>query len=180
MDKFSNALVFATEKHAGQTRKGGVTPYIMHPIEVALMVKAAGYSIECQIVALLHDTMEDCGVQKKDLSVFGDDIVEAVALLSKNYKPTSSKKYVERILNNDYAAIVKNYDRLANLREAKETMDKEFIDKYVKNSYDYYGKFSKVLDSEIEGCSIGQIKNSRDFWLYKDETKRIYEATKYR
>jgi (p)ppGpp synthase/HD superfamily hydrolase len=59
--RFERALLFATRKHAGQTRKGGSVPYISHLLGVAGLVLEAGGDEDLAIAALLHDVAEDCG-----------------------------------------------------------------------------------------------------------------------
>ncbi len=52
--KLERAIMLATEAHFGQTRKDG-TPYILHPLRMMLAAKTH----DQQIVALLHDVLED-------------------------------------------------------------------------------------------------------------------------
>jgi (p)ppGpp synthase/HD superfamily hydrolase len=59
--RFMRAFEFATEKHAGQTRKGSTIPYIAHLMGVASLVLEAGGDEDMAIAALLHDVVEDCG-----------------------------------------------------------------------------------------------------------------------
>jgi GTP pyrophosphokinase len=59
--RFKRALLFATRKHASQTRKGGSVPYISHLLGVAGLVLEAGGDEDLAIAALLHDVAEDCG-----------------------------------------------------------------------------------------------------------------------
>jgi len=59
--RFEQALLFATRKHAGQTRKGTPTSYISHLLSVAGLVLEAGGDEDLAIAALLHDVVEDCG-----------------------------------------------------------------------------------------------------------------------
>jgi GTP pyrophosphokinase len=59
--RFERALLFATRKHARQTRKGGDIPYISHLLGVAGLVLEAGGDEDLAIAALLHDVAEDCG-----------------------------------------------------------------------------------------------------------------------
>jgi len=59
--RFERALLFATRKHAGQTRKGTAVPYIAHLLSVAGLVLEAGGDEDLAIAALLHDVVEDCG-----------------------------------------------------------------------------------------------------------------------
>jgi len=59
--RFERALLFATGKHSGQTRKGTTVPYIAHLLGVASLVLEAGGDEDLAIAALLHDVVEDCG-----------------------------------------------------------------------------------------------------------------------
>src|SRR5271169_1526349 len=59
--RFERALVFATQKHAGQHRKGSTVPYVAHLLGVASLVLEAGGDEDLAIAALLHDVVEDCG-----------------------------------------------------------------------------------------------------------------------
>jgi (p)ppGpp synthase/HD superfamily hydrolase len=59
--RFERALLFATRKHASQTRKGSGVPYISHLLRVAGIVLEAGGDEDLAIAALLHDVAEDCG-----------------------------------------------------------------------------------------------------------------------
>jgi len=59
--RFEKALIFATRKHAGQTRKQTAVPYISHLLGVAGLILEAGGDEDLAIAALLHDVVEDCG-----------------------------------------------------------------------------------------------------------------------
>jgi len=59
--RFEDALVYATQKHSGQTRKSSDVPYVAHVLSVAALVLEAGGDEDQAIAALLHDVVEDCG-----------------------------------------------------------------------------------------------------------------------
>mgnify|MGYP001196343278 CR=1 FL=1 len=58
---FTDALVYATELHAGQVRKGTSIPYIAHLLGVASLAFDYGPNEDLVIGALLHDAVEDQG-----------------------------------------------------------------------------------------------------------------------
>jgi (p)ppGpp synthase/HD superfamily hydrolase len=61
-ERFNGALVFASELHCHQTRKGeDEIPYISHLLGVASLVLEAGGDEDMAIGALLHDAVEDQG-----------------------------------------------------------------------------------------------------------------------
>src|ERR1700746_189526 len=60
-ERFSNALVYAADVHAGQLRKGGVVPYLANVLGVTALVLEDGGSEDEAIAALLHDALEDRG-----------------------------------------------------------------------------------------------------------------------
>ena len=67
MDLYNDALVFAIEKHSGQTRKLADTPYIVHPLEVSVIVSTMTNEPETLAAAVLHDTIEDAGVTYEEI-----------------------------------------------------------------------------------------------------------------
>jgi len=60
-DRFEQALLLATQLHAGQTRKETGVPYIAHLLAVAGLVLEHGGGEDQVIAALLHDAIEDQG-----------------------------------------------------------------------------------------------------------------------
>ena len=53
------ALAVAARCHAGQTRKDDPTPYIAHPVAVAMIVSDFTTDEDVVVAALLHDVLED-------------------------------------------------------------------------------------------------------------------------
>ncbi len=63
---------FAAKKHSTQKRKDPEgTPYINHPIGVAMILWEAGVSDICALqAAVLHDTIEDTDTTYEEASIF--------------------------------------------------------------------------------------------------------------
>ncbi len=77
--KFDEALLFATEKHRAQVRKGSGVPYVSHLLGVASLVLEHGGDEDEAIGALLHDVIEDQDVTEDDLiRKFGPRVAEIV------------------------------------------------------------------------------------------------------
>ena len=84
---WQRAVSFAAQRHEGQYRKDGQTPYFAHPVRVALVVRHVfEVSDETALVtALLHDLIEDTTTDYDDLSEqFGKEVAQCVAALTKD------------------------------------------------------------------------------------------------
>lgn len=60
-NRFEEALLYAAQLHAGQTRKGTDIPYISHVLGVTSIVLQHGGDEDQAIAALLHDGPEEAG-----------------------------------------------------------------------------------------------------------------------
>ena len=138
------AIDFADEAHAGQFRKPSVfsearVPYVFHPYVLACHAHALGIRDDAVLAtALLHDVCEDCGIKPADLP-FGDEVREAVALLTKpedkeGYSPES---YYADISQNPVSAIVKALDRCNNVSTMMSSFSIEKIVEYVDETETY-------------------------------------------
>lgn len=73
------AVAFATKSHEGTFRKGTKIPYIVHPLETAVIVALMVTDEEMICAALLHDVVEDTGVTEAELKEeFGPRVAELV------------------------------------------------------------------------------------------------------
>lgn len=78
--QLDKAVAFATERHAGQVRKGTALPYIVHPMEVMYILYRMGADDNLLMAGVLHDTIEDTGTTKEEiLKLFGEDVANLVA-----------------------------------------------------------------------------------------------------
>jgi GTP pyrophosphokinase len=57
------ALDYAAEAHQAQARKGSTIPYLSHVLGVSSLVIEYGGDEDQAIAGLLHDVLEDCGVE---------------------------------------------------------------------------------------------------------------------
>ncbi len=137
---FENALRLITDKHAGQTRRNG-EPYVMHPIRVAIDLRNQGYDLVYQIAGLFHDLLEDTDTTEEEIAVYGDDILTAVKLLSKNYSK-DKRSYTDNILANPIAKAVKTADRIDNLLDACNCGDLKFMIRYRDETREFYKEFN--------------------------------------
>ena len=161
---FSKALAYASIKHSKQLRKNN-EPYIWHPVRVAKIVKDAKYDIKYQIVALLHDALEDSDAKEEEIALFGDDVLEAVKLLTR--KTDDEEEYVNSILTNKMASVVKSGDIINNMFEAgilaRNNLYLDWSNIYFEKAEKYYkGKFCPAVDNAITlGKSL--INNNKSF-----------------
>lgn len=105
------AIEIAVEAHSGQTQKNG-TPYILHPLHLMMQMEDE----EGQIVAVLHDVVEDTEVTLADLQAegFTDEVVVAISLLTRQ-KGMSYEQFIEEIAPNELARQVKLADLEHNM-----------------------------------------------------------------
>jgi (p)ppGpp synthase/HD superfamily hydrolase len=129
----SRAIALATSAHSGQVDKGGFL-YILHPLRVMEAVREYGQIY--QIVAVLHDVVEDTPITLGDLlQSFPLVVVEAVDAISQR-KGESGRLYLNRVMENQIATVVKiedvndntRLDRLTHL-SLREQHDKQMVAK---------------------------------------------------
>lgn len=120
------AYDFASGKHAGQLRKSG-EPYIIHPLNVALILSKIYADYETISAALLHDVLEDCDCTVEEMEdKFGINItrlVTGVTRLSRiNFSTENEylidyyKKIIVGMSEDVRVIIVKLADCLHNMR----------------------------------------------------------------
>lgn len=121
---YTRADKFAEQKHAGQFRKDGKTPYIAHPRAVASILRdEAGIADpDTLIAAVLHDTIEDTGVKRDEIAArFGPIVADTVAELTNDEslpKAQQKQAQIDKAPHySDRAALIKMADKAANLRD---------------------------------------------------------------
>ena len=122
----NKAYDYAYKKHFGVKRISG-EPYIMHPLNVAMILTDINADAECLAAALLHDTVEDTDSTKEEItSLFGETVallVDGVTKINRLHFQTSSeqmaanqRKILVGLSEDVRVIIIKLADRLHNMR----------------------------------------------------------------
>ena len=126
LDVVYRAYEFGAAAHEGQKRRSG-QPYITHPVAVAGILAELNLDHESICAALLHDVIEDTGVDKDALQErFGEEIAEIVDGVSKldqlhfksraEAQAESLRKMLMAVARDIRVILVKLADRLHNMR----------------------------------------------------------------
>lgn len=122
----TRAYEYALKAHTGQTRYSG-EPYIIHPLEVALILTGIEMDVPSICAALLHDVVEDTEVNYNSiLAEFGEEIavlVDGVTKLSRiDFKSREEaqaenlRKMFLAMARDIRVILIKLADRLHNMR----------------------------------------------------------------
>ena len=111
MSTLEKAIALAATQHAGQLDKGG-QPYILHPLR--LMLQFSNPTL--QIIAVLHDILEDTATTAEELKALGfrAEITQAIQALTKQTGESRSEA-AKRTALNPLATQVKYVDVLDNM-----------------------------------------------------------------
>ena len=126
IEEIERAYLFSSKLHQGQYRVSE-EPYIIHPVEVAIIL--ADLQLDCHTLqaALLHDILEDTETKPEEIEeLFGKDVlnlVSGVTKLSKYQFKSQEQRQAENFrrmiiaMANDVRVIfLKLADRLHNMR----------------------------------------------------------------
>ena len=124
---FEAALQMALAAHKNHLRKGTQIPYVSHLLAVASIVLDYGGDEDEAIAALLHDSVEDCGVDPEEIRRrFGDKAANIVVACSDSLEKDPRKKADWRLRKEAYlrdletapspVLLVSAADKLHNVR----------------------------------------------------------------
>jgi guanosine-3',5'-bis(diphosphate) 3'-pyrophosphohydrolase len=148
------AYEFSQKHHAGQTRASG-EPYLVHPLEVALVLAEMKMDPVAISAGLLHDSVEDTSVTIVDIrKEFGEQvahIVEGVTKISKIDFATREEAQAENLrkmmlamVDDIRVVLIKLADRLHNMRTL-EHLPPDRQQKIAKETLDIYGPIAHRL-----------------------------------
>ena len=84
-DLVSEAIAFSTMAHDGMRRRKSDAPYVLHPMEVGVIVGTLTDNQEVIAAGVLHDVVEDAGISIEEIGEkFGARVMELVASETEN------------------------------------------------------------------------------------------------
>ena len=148
------AYDFSLKNHEGQTRASG-EPYLVHPLEVALVLSEMKMDPVAVAAGLLHDSVEDTSVTIGDIRAeFGEQvahIVEGVTKISKIDFATREEQQAENLrkmmlamVDDIRVVLIKLADRLHNMRTL-EHLDPERQHKIAQETLEIYAPIAHRL-----------------------------------
>jgi (p)ppGpp synthase/HD superfamily hydrolase len=154
------AYEFAAAVHREQLRESDAAPFILHPLEVAVLLCNRGFDDEVVAAALLHDAVEDTPTTADDLrSEFGDRIADLVSSLSDD---ESIEGYAERkaalreqvVAAGSDALAIFAADKVAKARELRATLVRTPGSEPDEAKLQHYEQSLEMLEQHCSGLAL--------------------------
>lgn len=176
------AYLLASAAHDGQYRLSG-EPYIIHPLEVAIILADFKLDTATIAAALLHDTVEDTGTTLDMIvSVFGNeiaDLVDGVTKISSIKNKTRATAQAETLrkmllatVKDIRVIIIKLADKLHNMRTIMFQPPENQI-RVARETIDIFAPLGRRLGMS---SLAGELEDLAFRVLYPDEYRRIRNA----
>jgi GTP diphosphokinase / guanosine-3',5'-bis(diphosphate) 3'-diphosphatase len=154
LELIRKAYEFSQKHHAGQSRASG-EPYLVHPLEVALVLAEMKMDPVAIAAGLLHDSVEDTSVTVVDIrKEFGEQvahIVEGVTKISaidfatrEEQQAENLRKMMLAMVDDIRVVLIKLADRLHNMRTL-EHLPPERQQKIARETLDIYASIAHRL-----------------------------------
>src|ERR1700732_4366502 len=154
LELIRKAYEFSQKHHAGQSRASG-EPYLVHPLEVALVLAQMKMDPVAIAAGLLHDSVEDTSVTIVDIrKEFGEQvahIVEGVTKISaidfasrEEQQAENLRKMMLAMVDDIRVVMIKLADRLHNMRTL-EHLAPDRQQKIAKETLEIYGPIAHRL-----------------------------------
>ena len=171
MELVSEAIAFAVKAHDGMRRKKSQSPYILHPMEAAVIVGSMTDDQNLIAAAALHDVVEDAGITIEEIEEkFGARVRELVASETEDKRSDRPPEETWRIRKEESLNVLKNTDDLGVLMV--------WLGDKLANMRSIYRDF------KVEGVQMWQRFNQTDVseqaWYYRsivDLTKRMSDTS---
>lgn len=179
------AIIFASEVHKNQKRKGKDQPYVSHPMAVGLILAGVTKDEKIICAGILHDTIEDAkpyGSITKEIieENFGSRVARIVNDLTEQDKtlPWAVRKqqvlkHIE-VMDND-SLLVKSADVLHNLTDQIEDYRKEgdaMFAKFNAGKADQLERYEKLITAIGKKWANNPLLVKLEVNLY--EAKRLW------
>ena len=116
MELVSEAIAFAAKAHDGMRRKKSNVPYILHPLEAAVIVGTMTDDQDIIAAAALHDVVEDTDISIEEIEKrFGKRVRELVQSETEDKRADLPPEETWRIRKEESLAVLKNTDDLGVL-----------------------------------------------------------------
>lgn len=113
MELVSEAIVFAVQAHDGMRRKQSERPYILHPMEAAVIVGSITSDQHVISAAVLHDVVEDTSITIEEVEArFGKRIRDLVEAETENKREDLPPEDTWRVRKEESLVVLKNTDDL--------------------------------------------------------------------
>lgn len=152
MNLLGRAIAIAAQAHQRQTDQGG-KPYILHPIRMMMRLRTTDE--ELMSIAILHDVIEDTDVTLDSLysEGFSDRVIDAVRLLTKKHPDEDYDEFIDRILTNEDAMLIK----LEDLRDNSDiTRLKGLRDKDLLRTRKYHAAYIRISNKLAEKVELAK------------------------
>lgn len=154
-----NAAMIAVVAHNGQTRKNDDTPYVMHPISVAITLSRYGFPDHVVAAALVHDVLEDTDFSEEELRQgIGEEAFAIVKTVTNDPNlPWEEQRaaYVEVLRTaSPEAKAVSAADKVANM--------KNLLAAYAEQGPALWDKFNRGKDKKLwfEELMVSMLKET--------------------